>query len=90
MVAFQFVGLAIASMGAGMLLHNLIRMSPVFVPASLTLMLIIILFFGGVFFVSFLLADQLIQREMNPTMLVIASGIGLMFLLIGTVLAWIN
>ncbi|MFB2832952.1 hypothetical protein ACE1CA_00305 [Aerosakkonemataceae cyanobacterium BLCC-F167] len=86
----RFIGLAFISLGLGMVLHNLIRTSPIFVPASITIMLIAIVLLGAVFGISLLMSNQLIERGMNPLMLVIASGIGLVFLLIGTVIAWVN
>jgi len=86
----RLIGLGFISLGLGMVLHNLIRLSPIFVPASLVIMLLAIVLLGAVFGISFLLADQLIQREMNPSAFVIGSGIGMVFLLIGTVLAWVN
>ncbi len=86
----RFLGLGIASLGLGMVLHNLIRMSPIFVPFSLVIMLIVIVVIGALILVSFLMSNQLMDKGFSPEFFVIASVISLIMLLIGTVIAWVN
>lgn len=86
----RFLGLFIGSMGLAMSLHNLIRLSPVFIPFSLVLTLIAIILISALIAISFLMSDQLTDRGYSPEQFVIASVVSLIAFVIGIVIAWVN
>lgn len=86
----RFLGLFIASMGLAMVLHNLIRLSPIFIPFGLVITLIIVVLTGALFGISCLMTNQLLDKGYSPEQFAIASVISLIAFLIGTVIAWVN
>jgi len=86
----RFIGLFFGSMGLAMLLHNLIRLSPIFIPLSIILTLIVIVLISVIVAISFLLSNQLAERGYSPESFVISSVISLIAFVIGIVIAWVN
>ena len=86
----RFLGLFIGSMGLAMVLHNLIRLSPIFIPFSLVITLITIILISALIAISLLMANQLIDRGYSPEQFVIASVGSLIAFVIGIVIAWVN
>lgn len=86
----RFVGLFFGSMGMAMTLHNLIRLSPLFIPFSIVLTLIVIVLISVIVAISFLLSNRLIERGYSPEQFVISSVISLIAFVIGIVIAWVN
>lgn len=86
----RFLGLFIGSMGLAMTLHNLIRLSSVFIPFSLVITLIAIILISALIAISFLMSDQLKDKGYSPEQFVIASVASLIAFVIGIVIAWVN
>lgn len=86
----RFLGLFIGSMGLAMLLHNLIRLSPVFIPFSIVITLIVIILISALTAISFLMGQPLLERGYSPEQFVIGSVVSLVAFLIGIVIAWVN
>lgn len=86
----RFLGLFIGSMGLAMTLHNLIRLSPAFIPFSLVITLIAIILISALIAISFLMSDQLKDKGYSPEQFVIASVVSLVAFVIGIVIAWVN
>jgi len=86
----KLLGYGILGMGLGKLLHELIRVSPMFIPASLGISGLIILVLGLICLVLFLKPDIYISRGKDPYSILAINIVLFIALSFGIIFAWVN
>lgn len=77
-------------MGLAKLLHELIRVSPMFIPASLAISGLSVFALGGMCLVLFVKPEIYTDRGKDPYEVLTLTVILLLAFLVGIIFAWIN